>query len=893
VINSLGLAPWLAVGSVAALIQEHDWRKTALGAFDAWPRSLRSSLSVMLSSPAPAAVIWGTSAVLLYNDAFATLMGDLHPSALGQDYRKSWAAQFSEIETAYQAAWQGRNAHVENARGFVSRFGSLEESWCSCAFSPIFDERGATAGLFAAVADTSTIVLSDRRASLVTELSTQCRPTRNAAELFSIVSRVLEQAPLDVPFAAFYQVSADLGSARLIASTVGAAQTQLPRDCTLDERDDPWQLRKAVVAAGAVKIEALRETFVAGSVGPYPEPPKEALAIRIAVPDSDGSALVMVVGVSARLPCDSAYLAFVDLLASCVSMAVRSLGGYERQLRAANDRPAQFVSTEIVALTTQVAEEFRPAMQAANLQFEVHCEPITLGVDLDRQMWSELLRILLANALQFTRAGRVVLTLRARGQEVALSVEDTGEGIGPEKRALLFTRFHPAPQVPVRAGAGSGLGLLCASDLVRAHRGQIRVQSAVGRGSTFEVLLPFARDHVADARESAALLEASTRPPPRDSQSPAQSSTATEPTALFDAAMPATPFEKFFQLSLDMLCIAGTDGYFRMLSPAWATLGYTIDEFLARPFVEFIHPDDVPATFAEVAKLAQGAPTVYFENRYRSKTRGYRWFAWTAASDATGAIYAIARDITEEKQNAVALLQAKERAEIANRELESFSYSVAHDLRAPLRSIDGFSQALLEECFDKLDAEGRQHLTYVRESAQQMGRLIDDLLSLSRVARSELRMEPIDMSALALNSLRLLKRAHRERTVEVVVQPDVAARGDQRLIGVLLDNLLSNAWKFTNKTEHARIEFGTQVGADRQVEYFVKDNGAGFDMKFVHKLFGVFQRIHSSSEFEGTGIGLATVQRIVARHGGRVRAEGAVGRGATFLFTLPTVETMQ
>lgn len=225
-------------------------------------------------------------------------------------------------------------------------------------------------------------------------------------------------------------------------------------------------------------------------------------------------------------------------------------------------------------------------------------------------------------------------------------------------------------------------------------------------------------------------------------------------------------------------------------------------------------------------------------------------------------------------------------AEAANRELDAFSYSVAHDLRAPLRSIDGFSQALLEDYAGALDETGQQFLRYVRESAQQMGQLIDDLLGLARVARSEFRREPVDLSALSRDIAARLQRSQPERRLEWVIADGVQVRGDTRLLQVALENLLGNAWKFTGKRQSGRIEVGALRGADGQPEYFVADNGAGFDPAYSAKLFGVFQRLHSAADFDGTGVGLATVQRIVHRHGGKIRAQGEVDRGARFIFTL-------
>ena len=245
----------------------------------------------------------------------------------------------------------------------------------------------------------------------------------------------------------------------------------------------------------------------------------------------------------------------------------------------------------------------------------------------------------------------------------------------------------------------------------------------------------------------------------------------------------------------------------------------------------------------------------------------------------------LARDISERKRAEEALARAKEAAEAASRELESFSYSVAHDLRAPLRGIDGFSQVLLEDYSEKLDAEGQRYLGRVRESAQHMGQLIESLLNLARVTRGDIRRERVDLGALARATAERLRSAQPERDVDIQIGDGLRVEGDARLLGLVLENLLANAWKFTRNEAEARIELGVRQD-NGQATFFVRDNGAGFDMKFAAKLFGVFQRLHNPSEFEGTGIGLATVQRIVTRHGGRIWAEAEVGSGATFFFTL-------
>jgi signal transduction histidine kinase len=271
----------------------------------------------------------------------------------------------------------------------------------------------------------------------------------------------------------------------------------------------------------------------------------------------------------------------------------------------------------------------------------------------------------------------------------------------------------------------------------------------------------------------------------------------------------------------------------------------------------------------------------------------------TALRDAQDVIIGyllIGTDNAERKRAAEVILQLNSELEkrvvertaqlqTLNNELEAFCYSVSHDLRTPLRSLDGFSQALLEDCSDKLDDQGKDYLQRIRTSSQRMGRLIDDLLNLSRISRSEMTRELVDISKMAREVVGELRAMAPERETEFVVADGLHAQTDPRLLRIVLTNLLGNAWKFTAKRPHSHIEFGCS-GENGNKDYFTRDDGAGFDEAYAGKLFGAFQRLHSEQDFPGTGIGLATVQRIIQRQGGRVWAEGKVGHGATFHFTL-------
>ncbi len=243
------------------------------------------------------------------------------------------------------------------------------------------------------------------------------------------------------------------------------------------------------------------------------------------------------------------------------------------------------------------------------------------------------------------------------------------------------------------------------------------------------------------------------------------------------------------------------------------------------------------------------------------------------------------QEIVERKQAQQELEDYAARLEAANEELEAFSYSVSHDLRAPLRGMDGFSQVLLEDYADQFDEQGKDYLQRVRTASQRMGRLIDDLLELSRVTHSKMRVEGIDLSEIAEQSAAELRQPEPDRQVEFVIAPGLVVEGDEPLLRAVVQELLVNAWKYTSQQQHATIEFGA-TQQDGKTVYFVRDDGIGFDMAYADKLFGAFQRLHSDEQFPGTGIGLATVQRIIHRHGGRVWAQATEDEGAIFYFTV-------
>ncbi len=310
-------------------------------------------------------------------------------------------------------------------------------------------------------------------------------------------------------------------------------------------------------------------------------------------------------------------------------------------------------------------------------------------------------------------------------------------------------------------------------------------------------------------------------------------------------------------------------------------LGFKEEEFNGLPISRLIHPDEVQEVLSRAWDRYSGKEVIdTYESQFLRKDGSVIPVIISNAvieHEGKRATLITVVDITESK--------LRKELEQANQELEMFTYSVSHDLRAPLRSIDGFSQALLEDYEEQLDSVGQDYLRRIRAASQRMAAMIDAILQLSRIGRYEMQREQVNLSALAQDIAADLKVTDPDRQVEFIIADGVVAKGDATLLRTALENLMGNAWKFTQKHENARIEFGV-LQQSKELVYYVRDNGAGFDMKYVDKLFAPFQRLHSTIEYTGTGVGLTSVQRIVRRHGGHIWAESVVDKGTTFYFTL-------
>ena len=571
---------------------------------------------------------------------------------------------------------------------------------------------------------------------------------------------------------------------------------------------------------------------------------------------------------------------------------------------------ASFQATQLPLLTAGLAGSFRSLVERAGMRLVVDCPPLPEPIYVDRAHWEKIVLNLVSNAFKFTFEGEIGVRLTHLGGHVELRVSDTGTGIPAAEQSQVFERFHRVEGARGRSFEGTGIGLALVRDLVEMHGGSIRLSSTEGQGSTFVVSIPTGSAHLPEtqivrSRETSPslpsaepwVLEAAQWLGGGEGEVPPLETQDSDAVSPSDAAAGSKVQQGVRVLVVDDN--ADMREYLqRLLGSRWSTEAVEDGE-RALASARAQPPDLVVSDvmmprldgFGLLRELRADARTSQIPVLLLSARAGEE--ALLEGLDILADDYLAkpfsARELLGRVQRHLDLARLRREwareLESANSELEAFSYSVSHDLRAPLRSIDGFGKALLDDYADRLDEQGLRYLDRVRNATRRMGRLIDDLLKLSRITRAPLGRERVDLSAMARRVLGELAAREPERSVDVAVSDGLVIQADPRLLAVMLENLLQNAWKFTGRQASARIEVGHQVREDEEV-FFVRDNGAGFEMEYAGKLFAPFQRLHSEEEFEGTGIGLATVQRIVSRHGGRVWAQGAVGQGATFFFAL-------
>ncbi len=560
-------------GAMGELIRSKDWSVTPLGSIESWPQSLRTTVSLCLSSNFPIDLIWGPEHIQIYNDGYKPICAGKHPRSLGENFTKTWASAWSILDEAFTGALAGRTSFLENQRTFLDRNGYLEETFFTFSLSPIRDESGNVGGLFHPVIETTAQMLSERRTRALQDLASHPSQSKSLKECCELSAEALGKFQLDLPFALIYLVN-DEGTQAHLSTAAHLPWAVRASPLTIDlchDEDSTWPLQEAMRTRATARIDGLTQRFGPIESGPYDESPETAFVLPLILSGIDHPAAFLIVAISPRLPLTPEYRAFIDLLASTLTASLLNAHAYQEERKRAEklaeldtaktvffsnishefrtpltlmvgpldemlshsgDRVtatrdsvelvhrnslrllrlvntlldfsrieagrahALFQPVNLAAFTKDLASSFRSVVEKAGLVFDVVCADLSEQIYIDREMWEKIVLNLLSNAFKFTFEGKISLTLSDMGDAVELSVNDTGGGIPSHELPNLFMRFHRVQGARGRSHEGTGIGLALVDSLVKLHGGSLRVESEVGKGSTFFVRIPKGSHHL-------------------------------------------------------------------------------------------------------------------------------------------------------------------------------------------------------------------------------------------------------------------------------------------------------------------------------------------------------------------------------------------------------------
>lgn len=974
---------------MGALIRSMDWSRTRLGPPREWPQSLRTSVSLCLSSTFPILVAWGPEHIQIYNDAYRPICGNLHPGAMGAPFKEVWASALPVVGDAFDRAYQGEGTYIRDQRMFLDRYGYLEEAFMTFSFSPIRDESGEVGGIFHPISEVTASVLNARRTQCLRDLTAAIADARTIDEVARDLETQFQHMALDLPFVLLYQLDAD--SAKLVLRANAGLEEHCELAPAVAGMDDAcWPFARVAQLRAAQQVDGLRARFGADRIGPYDNAPDSALVLPVMLPGQQGVYGFIVAGVSAARELDADYLHFYELLNAAVVTAVSNVVTYEKEQqraeelaqidraktaffsnvshefrtpltlilgplddalsdRAAPLAPVQrkridvthrnalrllklvnslldfsrieagrmqatYTPLDLCRLTANLAGVFESAMEKGGLQYRVQLHDLGEPVYVDRDMWEKIVFNLLSNAFKFTLQGQVTVTLARHEGMARLSVIDTGAGIPEPELPRVFERFYRIEGSAGRTYEGTGIGLALIQELVRLHGGAIAVHSVLGKGTRFDVDIPFGHAHLpreaigqapceeidvvikGSGRTGAAFVEEALRWLPDE---------APEPDAIEQGAQGSLP-----SVGRPPRILIADDNndmraYLKSLLDPHAEVAVCSDGEAAYAMALRDPPDlllsDVMMPkldgFGLIAKIRADEslchlPVVLLSARAgeEAKVEGLQ----AGADDYMVKPFA-ARELLARLQRQIAMGQERRLRQKAlmdkNRMQSDFLFTLAHELRNPLAPIrTGLELMRLRSAAP--DADTREIQAMIRRQVDHMVHLVDDLLDVARVSEGKLalRRERVMLAQLVSDAVEIsmpLLEAGRHRLTRRLPESPVSLNVDKLRIAQVLSNLLNNAAKYTPQNGQIVLEASIEAG---ELVISVADNGIGIRADMLPVVFDMYAQAHQNDRMAqgGLGVGLNLVKRLVMLHGGRVAAFSAgVGQGSRFTVFLP------
>ncbi len=935
---------WLVGGGeMGALIRAMDWSNTPLGPVDGWPQSLRTTVSLCLSSTFPILIAWGPERVQIYNDAYRPICGELHPRSMGQRFNECWATALPAVGHILDRAQSGEGSYIENLPMELDRYGYLEEAFMTFSFSPIRDESGRVGGLFHPITEVTEKMLSARRNSALRELAASLGEAKSIADIGERLEAMKPRFELDAPFVQCYELT--------------SGQRLAGREIALDV----WPREAAVI-----DVEV--------ACGPYPEPVRQAIVMPLQPPGSATPVLLLVAGVSVRRELDVGYRAFFDQIASTVNSALANVLAYEQEQQrvralAEIDRAktaffsnvshefrtpltlmlgpledaladasvplpqahrermllvqrsgmrllklvntlldfsrieagrvqASFQETELAALTRDLASVFRSTVEKAGLALHVACETTPEPAWVDREMWEKIVLNLLSNAFKHTLAGSIHVALVAKDGTAQLTVADTGVGIPATELPRLFERFHRVQGARGRSYEGSGIGLALVQELVKLHGGGVHVESELGRGTTFTVSLPLGHAHLPSERLNA----------DRNMQS-----TATRAEAFVNEASgwigeppaPAEALPKPTVAPRDLPRVVLADDnadmrdyvrrlladYYRVeaVNDGHAALDATRRELPALVLTDVMMPGLDGFGLLRTLKAAPetaNVPVILLSARAGEEAtlEGLQ----AGASDYMVKPFS-ARELLARIEGTLRAARAEqERLQEVQKRAE-FSQQligiVSHDLRNPLNVVLLSALHLLKR--EELDHGATTNLRRIQRAAERAVRLVRDLLDFTQARLGggiPVVKRAVDLSELIEQVLMELRASHPERELRFETDDSAAGEWDSDRIAQVVHNLVSNAIKYGEGDVWVRVR-----SRDRLAQLEVHNRGEPIAPALLPYVFepmvrGRDQMVRHAGSI---GLGLFIVQQLVHSHGGQVTVRSSPNDGTTFTVELP------